>query len=62
MKTILSMARDLYEDKSGASFIEYTVLLGVVLAVGVTVINAMGASVSTVWQNMKTALDDLATG
>ncbi len=33
MKKFVTMFRDLHEDKSGAAFIEYTVLLGVILAV-----------------------------
>ena len=37
MKKILTAARALHEDKSGASFIEYTVLLGVILAVSIGV-------------------------
>jgi Flp pilus assembly pilin Flp len=62
MKTLLAMARDLRKDQSGASFIEYTVLLGVVLAIGVAVVQAMGTSASAVWNNMVTALNDIADG
>jgi len=62
MKMIVSMTRDLWKDQSGASFIEYTVLLGVILAVGVAAISAMGDSAKTVWTNMTTALDKIETG
>jgi Flp pilus assembly pilin Flp len=54
MKTILAMARDLHKDESGASFIEYTVLLGVILAVSVTVINGLGTSASGIWTKLTT--------
>ena len=33
MKKIVTFFRDLHEDKSGVTFIEYTALLGVILAV-----------------------------
>jgi Flp pilus assembly pilin Flp len=56
MKTILSMVRDLREDESGATFIEYTVLLGVVLAVGIAAINGMGKQAATTWSDMTAAL------
>lgn len=61
MKTILLMLRHLHKDQSGASFIEYTVLLGVVLAVTATVVTAMGDQAAIIWGNMTTALTDIAT-
>lgn len=49
MKKILNAARALHEDKSGASFIEYTVLLGVILAVSIGTITAVGTWANTQW-------------
>ncbi len=42
MTKLGTLFRDLHEDKSGAAFIEYTVLLGVILAVAIGVITAVG--------------------
>ena len=49
MKKILTAARALHEDKSGASFIEYTVLIGVILAVTIGTITAVGTWANTQW-------------
>ncbi len=49
MKKLLTICRDLHEDKKGASFIEYTVLLGVILAVSIGTITAVGTWASGVW-------------
>ena len=42
MKTILSLASALHRDEEGAAFIEYTALLGVILAVGLVVLTKVG--------------------
>lgn len=57
MKTLVSFFRDLHEDKSGAAFIEYTALLGVILAVGLAILTSVGTWASTVWTTLCTALD-----
>ena len=49
MKTFLTAARALHEDKSGASFIEYTVLLGVILAVSIGLITGVGNWAADRW-------------
>lgn len=50
MLTKLSqIAKSLHEDESGAAFIEYTALLGVILAVGLAVIAAVGKWSSGRW-------------
>ena len=49
MKKIVTFFRDLHEDKSGASFIEYTALLGVILAVGLIVLGKVGTWASGTW-------------
>ena len=41
--------RKLHEDKGGAAFIEYTALLGVILAVGLAVLTAVGDWAGRTW-------------
>lgn len=53
------LIRALHEDKSGAAFIEYTALLGVILAVGLLILTAVGKWASGVWTALCT---DLGTG
>ena len=52
----MNMFFALHEDKSGAAFIEYTALLGVILAVGLLVLTAVGTWATTTWTNLCTAL------
>jgi Flp pilus assembly pilin Flp len=49
MNKIVSFVRDLHQDNSGASFIEYTALLGVILAVGIGVLTAVGGWANSTW-------------
>ena len=42
MKSITSFFRALHADDSGAAFIEYTALLGVILAVGLGILATVG--------------------
>ena len=56
MKKIVTFFRDLHEDKSGASFIEYTALLGVILAVGLGVLTGVGTWAQTTWTALCTGL------
>ena len=57
MKKIVTFFRDLHEDKSGASFIEYTALLGVILAVGIGILTSVGTWAQGMWTTLCTALD-----
>ena len=50
------LIRALHEDKSGAAFIEYTALLGVILAVGLAVLTAVGAWAGRTWTLLCSAL------
>ena len=50
--------RDLHEDKSGAAFIEYTALLGVILAVGLVVLAKVGAWGNLTWSFLCTKLNN----
>ena len=49
MKKIVTFFRDLHEDKSGAAFIEYTALLGVILAVGLVLLTKVGTWANDTW-------------
>ena len=49
MTKLLNLARDLHEDKSGAAFIEYTVLLGVILVASIGTIAAVGTWAAGRW-------------
>jgi Flp pilus assembly pilin Flp len=57
MKKLVSTLRSLHEDKSGAAFIEYTVLLGVILAVTIGVVVAVGDWASDQWTDLNSQLD-----
>jgi Flp pilus assembly pilin Flp len=50
MKTIASFFRDFHADDSGAAFIEYTALLGVILAVGLATLGLVGTWVGGIWE------------
>ena len=50
--------RDLHEDKSGAAFIEYTALLGVILAVGLVLLTKVGTWGSATWTFLCTKLNN----
>jgi Flp pilus assembly pilin Flp len=56
MKTIASFLLALHKDEDGASFIEYTALLGVILAVGIGVLTAVGLWADGVWDALCTQL------
>jgi pilus assembly protein Flp/PilA len=56
MKKLVSLVRKLHDDKSGASMIEYSVLIGVILAVSVATVVAVGTWSGTQWTNLQGAL------
>jgi pilus assembly protein Flp/PilA len=49
MSAIKTFLADLQRDEEGAAFLEYTVLLGIILAVSVAVIFAVGGWAGEVW-------------
>ena len=57
MKFVSKLFRDLHEDKSGVSFIEYTALLGVILAVGLATLTGVGTWAGLVWTKLCTSLN-----
>jgi pilus assembly protein Flp/PilA len=56
MTAIKNFFADLHRDEDGAAFLEYTVLLGIILAVSVAVIFTVGAWAGDVWQVLCNAL------
>jgi Flp pilus assembly pilin Flp len=52
MKKLLDTVRSLKKDESGASFVEYTVLLGVILAVSIVILSNVGSYANTIWGNV----------
>jgi len=49
MTAISKFFAELHRDEDGAAFLEYTVLLGIILAVSVAVIFAIGAWAGSIW-------------
>jgi pilus assembly protein Flp/PilA len=56
MKKLGTFLGDLHHDESGAAFIEYTVLLGVILAVGIAVVVAVGSWANNRWTALNSAI------
>lgn len=56
MKTISNFLRAFNQDDSGAAFIEYTALLGVILAVGIAVLATVGQWANARWLRLNTQL------
>lgn len=52
MKSIVSLFRALHADDNGAAFIEYTALLGVILAIGLAILATVGGWAQTVWSTL----------
>ncbi len=51
-----SIAISLWKDRRGASLLEYSLLIGIIVAVTVGVITAVGAWVTGRWTALQTAL------
>ena len=56
MKSISNFVSSFNADESGAAFIEYTALLGVILAVGLATVALVGKWASTKWSNVSSTL------
>ena len=57
MSKLVTSIRDLHSDTSGAAFIEYTVLLGVILAVSIATVAAVGTWAGGRWTALNTAVN-----
>jgi Flp pilus assembly pilin Flp len=60
MKKILETVRTLKKDESGASFVEYTVLLGVILAVSIVILSNVGSYANTIWTTVSGEMSNAA--
>jgi pilus assembly protein Flp/PilA len=49
MEKLGTLVRDLHDDQSGAAFIEYTVLIGLVLVLSIALISAVGLWANNRW-------------
>ncbi|MFW6077710.1 MAG: Flp family type IVb pilin [Hyphomicrobiales bacterium] len=58
MTAIKNFFADLHRDEEGAAFLEYTVLLGIILAVSIAVIFSIGAWAGDVWGVLCTQLEE----
>lgn len=56
MKSIVSTLRSFNDDDSGAAFIEYTALLGVILAVGIILLSLVGNWANNRWSILNNQL------
>ncbi len=61
MSAIKSFLTALRNDEDGASFLEYTVLLGIILAVSITILIAVGTEAKSIWTVMQGVMTDAAT-
>jgi pilus assembly protein Flp/PilA len=57
MKNLLLSLRELRDDNSGAAFIEYSVLLGVILAVSIATVAAIGTWSNGRWTALNTSIN-----
>ena len=57
MNKLGTIFRDLHNDVSGAAFIEYTVLIGVIIAVSVALVVAVGNWANNRWTALNTAVN-----
>jgi pilus assembly protein Flp/PilA len=56
MRELVTLVRELKSDEDGATLIEYTVLLAIILVAVIAIIAAVGAWVNTQWANLNNAI------
>jgi pilus assembly protein Flp/PilA len=56
MTKLMSLARKLHTEEDGAAFIEYTVLLGIIIAVTITTVTAIGTWANSRWTYLENNL------
>lgn len=54
---VLKLTRDLAQDENGASFLEYTVLIGITLAVSLATVVAVGDWANARWTQLNTTVN-----
>ena len=60
MSAITTFFTELRNDEDGASFLEYTVLLGIILAVSIAVLTAVGGYANDIWVALSGLLESAA--
>ena len=56
MRSVLNLIKQLKSDEDGASLIEYTVLLAILLVAVIAIIGAVGTWINAQWQNLNAAI------
>ena len=56
VRGVVNLIKQLKRDEDGASLIEYTVLLAILLVAVIAVIGAIGGWILNTWSNLNTAL------
>ena len=56
MPAIKTFFSDLHADEDGAAFLEYTVLLGIILAVSIAILTAVGGYAQGIWEVMSAVM------
>jgi len=56
MRSIVKLTNRLKSDENGASLIEYTVLLAILLVAVIAIIAGVGQWISTEWASLSTAI------
>ena len=62
MSAIETFFTDLRNDEDGASFLEYTVLLGIILAVSIGIISTVGGYAQTIWELLESQMGAAVSG
>ena len=57
MEKLGTLIRDFHDDQSGAAFVEYTVLIGLVLVLSIAIIGAVGLWANNQWTALNTAVN-----
>ena len=57
MEKLGTLIRDLHDDQSGAAFIEYTVLIGLILVLSVALISAVGLWANNRWTALNSVVN-----
>ena len=53
MRKLLNTMQEFGKDEEGAALVEYAVILGIILAVTVTVMSSIGSSAATIFGKLK---------
>jgi len=61
MRSVVNFLKQLKRDEDGASLIEYTVLLAILLIAVITIIAAVGTWISGRWDSLNSALQAVPT-